>query len=57
MPHLEVFFSDTAGRAGPVIGDILEWGAWLDSIFRVTLCRIINVSADHANIFIQKVHC
>ena len=56
MPHLEVFFSDTAGRAGPVIGDILEWGAWHDSVFRVALCRIVDVSAGYANIFVHNVH-
>ena len=51
-----MFFSDSASRACPVIGDILEWSARLDAVFRVTLCRIIDVSADYANIFIHNVY-
>lgn len=51
-----MFLSHAAGRTCPVIGDIFEWSAWLDSVFRVSLCRIVDVSAENANIFVHNVY-
>ena len=45
-----MFFADSAGRTGPVIREVFECCAGRDTVFRISLCRIIYVSADDANI-------
>ena len=55
-PLFEVLFADAAGRTCPIIGDVLERSAGNDAVFRVSLCRIINVSAGNANILFHIVH-
>ena len=48
---LEVFFAYSAKWAYPVCREVLECCSRLDSAVRVSYCRIINVSADDANVF------
>ena len=45
---LEMLLSYPAGRACPVFRDVFERCARSDSVFRVSFCRIIDVSADNA---------
>lgn len=53
VPFLEVFLADAACRAGPVVRKVFEWGSGSNSVFGVSLCRIINESASDANIFLH----
>ena len=47
---LEMFLADAAGRTGPVIGDIFEWGAWGYACVGIAGFRIIDPSAYYTDI-------
>ena len=46
----EMFFAYAAGRAGPVIGDVLEWSAGGYTCIRIACFRVINPTAHYTDI-------
>ena len=52
---LEVFYSYAAGGAEPAFGEIFKCRSWWDSVFRVSLCRIVDVSAENTYISVHNV--
>ena len=52
---LEVFLADAAGWACPVGREVFESGSGGYAFFRVSFCRIVDVSADDAYIFIHNL--
>ena len=45
-----MFLTHTARRTGPVLRQVFKSCSRRNIVFRVSFCRIINVSAEHANI-------
>ena len=50
----EVLLSHAASRAGPIVGNVFEWGTRSYSCVGVSFCRVIDPSADVAYIFVHK---
>ena len=55
LPNFEMFFADSTCRTGPVIWNVFEWSARRDAVFRVTLCRVIDIAANDANVLFHDV--
>ena len=51
--HGEITLGCAAFGAKPVIWDLLKWRARLYAIVRIAFCRIINVAANIADIFLH----
>ena len=50
IPLLKVLLAHAAGWACPIFRDVFECRSWSNSAFLVSLCRIVYISADDANI-------
>ena len=51
-----MFFPYPARRASPVIRNVFEWSSRSYTVFGVTFCRIIDVSANDANVLFHDVY-
>ena len=49
-----MFFPYPARRASPVIRNVFEWSSRSYTVFGVTFCRIIDVSANDANVLFHN---
>ena len=54
LPDFEMFFADSTCWTGPVIWNVFEWSARRDAVFRVTLCRVIDIAANDANVLFHN---
>lgn len=50
-----MLFADSACRACPAVGDVFESGSGSYASLRISFCRIVDVSADNANILIHNL--
>ena len=46
----KIIFSHSAKRANPIFGKVFKCGACGNSCFRITFCRVINITAYSANV-------
>ena len=54
LPDFEMFFADSTCWTGPVIRNVFEWSSRSYTVFGVTFCRIIDVSANDANVLFHN---
>ena len=54
LPNFEVFLAHSTCRACPVFWNIFEWSSRRDAVFWVTLCRVIDIAANDANVLFHN---